>query len=144
MFSLLSHSCAHTENPSLLFSGVFKLAVLVMAQCPCSAFTQAGNPPAFHEVPVSSPELSCIFPCIHERVNEFPSLLAKNWRSVWPSSEKVFRDLKGKGNYKRLSRHMVIVSVGNLAGPGQSQVLLPVLTLLGSVKLMGEMQLGFQ
>lgn len=39
---------------------------------------------------------------------------------------------------------MVIVSVGNLAGPGQSQVLLPVLTLLGSVKLMGEMQLGFQ
>lgn len=79
--SCVSLLCPH-RKPLLACSGVFKLAVLVMAQCPCSAFTQAGNPPAFHGVPVNSPELSCIFPWICERVNEFPSLLAENWRSV--------------------------------------------------------------
>lgn len=84
--------CPH-RKALLACSGVFKLAMLVMAQHSCSAFTQAANPPAFHGVPVSSPELSYIFPWIHERVNEFPSLLAKNWRSVWPSSEKVFMTL---------------------------------------------------
>lgn len=80
--------CPH-RNSLLACSGVFKLAVLVMAQRPCSASTQAGNPPTFHGVPVSFPELSCIFPWIRKRANEFPSLLAKNWRNVWPSSPAV-------------------------------------------------------
>lgn len=40
-------------------------------------------------VPISSPELSCIFPQVPERVDEFPDLLAKNQRSAWPSNEKI-------------------------------------------------------
>lgn len=40
-------------------------------------------------VPISSPELSCIFPQVPERVDEFPNLLEKNQRSAWPSNEKV-------------------------------------------------------
>lgn len=114
--------CPH-RKPLLACNGVFKLAVLVMAQCPCSAFTQAGNPPIFHGVPVSFSELSCIFLWIcEERMNflqfagkELEKCLTQQWKSPCDYS---LRDMKGKGNYKRLDRHEVILNVGNLAGPG--------------------------
>lgn len=141
-------SCAHTENPSL-HAVVFSCWLCWWWLCAHVLLSlKLVTPPTFHGVPLSSPELSFIFSWLCERANEFPSLLAKNWRSVWPSSEKVLMAVhSGTWKAKEITKDYIDMWSLWMLTTWQDQVSPRYSYLchrLGSVKLMGEMQLGFQ